>query len=129
VSREEGIWSAPVCISTQVVQIEEPIMTIGLGNQIHVLYWTQRQQLWYVTRTLPAPAIDPLPVPTQPPPTATVIVPTATIAPTATHIPDLGPAPAAGEAAQAGVWALAAGVAPVALLVLAVLAQRGLKRR
>jgi hypothetical protein len=129
VSREGETWSAPECVSTQPVQIEEPAMAIGLGNQIHVLYWTQRQQLWYTARTLPIPAEEPALIPTEPPPTPTVVVPTATAVPTATPLPDLGPMPEAGQAAEAGLWALAAGVAPVALLVVAILAQRGRRRR
>ena len=122
-------WFAPECISTQSAWIENPAMTLGLGNQIHVVYWTDARQLWYTTRTLDAPAIDPLPLPTPAPPTPTVIVPTAVPLPTATPLPDFGPLPEPGQASQAGVWALAAGAAPAGLLLLAVLIQRLGRRR
>jgi hypothetical protein len=126
VSRSERSWSAPECASGTLPQdIEEPTLDIGLGNQAHVLYWTRNGQMWHTRRTLPAPALDAAPLPTQPAPTATAVIPTVTPVPTATHLPDFGPLPSASQPAEAGLWALAAGVAPALMLVLFVLVQRG----
>jgi hypothetical protein len=129
VSREAETWAAPECISGAPAHIEEPAMTIGLGNQIHVMYWSNSQQLWYVTRTLNAPAQEPLPLPTEPPPVPTTVRPTATVMPTPTRPPQFGPPPEPGQADQASLWALAAGAAPVALLLAVVIAQRAMRRR
>jgi hypothetical protein len=104
-------------------------MDIGLGNQIHVLYWTRNGQMWYTTRTLDVPAEEVQPLPTQPPATATAIIPTPTLAPTPSPLPDFGPPARSTQPAEAGLWALAAGVAPVMALMLLVLAQRGLRHR
>jgi hypothetical protein len=126
VGRTLGSWSAPECVSGGIQQdIEEPTMDIGLGNQIHVLYWTRDGQMWLTSRTLPVPALDPLPLPTEQVPTATAVIPTPTPAPSPTPLPDFGPPPSAGQPAEASLWALAAGVVPAVVLVLLVLAQRG----
>src|SRR5262249_6057833 len=86
-SRANLTWSAPACISAGVPsnsQIEFPAMTLGLGNQLHVMFWTDRRQMWYTTRSLPAPAVAPQATPTEVIATATTVAPTLTPAPTRT---------------------------------------------
>ena len=122
-SRENNVWSAPECISAGVAAnalIESPAMALGLGNQLHVLFWTDRRQLWYTTRVLAAAAVAALPTPTAVVPTATAISPTITPVPSQTPLPDYGPSPRPEQATLPGWWALAAGVAPVIVLLLAV---------
>jgi hypothetical protein len=125
-------WTEPECVSspeaTRALK-EYPAMTIGLGNQIHVLYYTDRKQLWYTTRTLDAPAIAPLPVPTLAPPTPTVPLPTATIAVTPTYLPDFGPAPDLGATARVSVLSIVAGVAPVVIFFGGLLFARSLRKK
>jgi len=130
--RENNIWSVPECISHGAAansQIEFPTMTLGLGNQLHVLFWTDRRQLWYTTRTLPVAGLPALPTPTPFVPTATPVVPTAAPTPVATLLPDYGPPARPEQATQPGVWALVAGVAPVMVLVLVVAVFRRTRRR
>jgi hypothetical protein len=131
-ARVAGEWSEGQCISQPLPNRalkEYPSMALGLGNELHVLFWTDRQQLWYTRRTLDAPALPPQPLPTTAPATATVPPMTATAAPTATHLPDFGPPPEPGATTQAGVLALAAAVAPVLVFFGGVLLARSLRRR
>jgi len=122
-SRHNNVWSAPECISTGVPansQIEFPAMTIGAGNQLYVLFWTDRRQLWYTTRVLAAPVQTPQPTPTLVVSTPTSVAPTVTPAPSQTPLPDFGPAPRPEQATQPGIWALLAGIVPVVFLTLVV---------
>jgi hypothetical protein len=131
-SRQNNVWSAPECISIGVPvnsQIEFPTMAIGLGNQIHVLFWTDRHQIWYTSRALPVAGQQPLATPTLTIPTATAIVPTATAVPSQTPIPDFGPPVQPETATQPGVWALLSGVIPVVALFAFILVQRSTRRK
>jgi hypothetical protein len=79
---EDQKWSDPVYIPSgdehsvpplgqrlterDVRHIEQPAMTIGLGNQIHVVFWVEpadegRAYLWYTTKVIDAPLEDPTP--------------------------------------------------------------------
>ena len=120
---EGETWSAGECLTETLApgQLKEfPAMAIGLGNQLHVLFWTDRQQIWYMTRQLDAPAVEPKVLPTALPVTPTAVVPTDTPVPTATHLPDLGPAPAPGAVSQSATLSIVAGVLPVMLFFLIV---------
>jgi len=112
-------WTTPDCISHGVPtsHTEQPIMTIGLGNRLHVMWWTNDRQLWYTSRQLTTPGQTIQPTPTAI--VATEVPPTATPAPvpTATHIPDYGAAMDPSLPAQSGAWAVIAGIVPVVLLV------------
>jgi hypothetical protein len=132
VARENGVWGVPECISAAVTAsafIETPALAIGQGNHLHVLFYIDRRQLWYTTRQLAAEASTPAPTPTVP--TLTPVPPTVTVAPTAsrTPLPDYGPAPAPGAITTAGYAAIVAGLLPVPLLVLTILAARGRRKR
>lgn len=119
VSRENNVWSDPECISSGTTansDVETPAMALGLGNTLHVLYWTDHRQLWYTSRVLDVPSRAPLPTPTAVIATATVLAPTVTPVPTGTPLPNYGPFAQPGQATQPGVWAMVAGVAPVVLL-------------
>jgi hypothetical protein len=121
--RENNTWSAPECLSAGVAanaSIESPAMALGLGNQLHVLFWTDRHQLWYTKVTLPIPGQAPLPTPTLAVPTATVPVPTLTPLPSQTPLPDYGPAARPEQATDPSVWALVSGIVPVVFLALIV---------
>lgn len=123
----EQQWSEPECISAgagPAQVLEFPTMTIRLGYELHVLFWTERRQLWHTTRTLDVPAVAPLEIPVFP--TATPVPPTATLAPTptSTPLPDFGPAPTTQMVTGPGLFSIAAGAVPVVLLVLLVLAGR-----
>jgi hypothetical protein len=129
-SLEPEGWTDPECISRNVPSshTEQPVMTVGLGNKLHVLWWANDRQLWYVTRQISAPGREPLPTPTQVivtpvPPTAT-----PTIVPTPTHIPPYGPPMDPALTSQAGLWAVIAGFVPVVLLLLIISARRMFRR-
>jgi hypothetical protein len=130
--RLETGWSEGECVSTPAFERalkEYPSMAVGLGNQLHVMFWTERKQLWYTTRTLDAPAIAAVPLPTLPPPTPTVPVVTATLEPTATYLPDMGPPPELGAATRVSMLSVVAGVAPVVLFFGVLLVARSLRRK
>ncbi len=127
-SREKGIWGAPECVSrrvpNEVGDLEAPAATLGLGNQLHALFWTNGgRRLWYMSRQLAGPGRAPMPLPTSVPlPTPT---PAATLlpSPTAPTQFEVGnPATASGEAlpAQTSMLAITAGIVPVAILFLVV---------
>jgi hypothetical protein len=99
-------------------------MALGLGNQLHALFWTDHRQLWYTSLQLSAPAQTPQPTATQVTPTATVVEPTVTPTSTPTPLPDYGPPARPDQATQPGVWALLAGVVPVVVLTLVVISAR-----
>jgi len=127
-----NVWSAPECLSAGVAAnaaIEVPAMALGLGNQLHVLFWTDRRQLWYTRLTLPIAGETPLATPTLPVPTATVPTVTASPSPSQTPLPDFGPPAGPQQAVAPGYWSLAAGVAPVVFLTLAVGVFRRARRR
>jgi hypothetical protein len=131
-ARTNGVWSAPECVSNGVVanaSIESPAMALGLGNQIHVLFWTDRRQLWYTRQTLPVAGETPMPTPTAVVATATALATATTPAATQTPLPDYGPPAQQDQATAPGYWALAAGVAPVVLLTLIVAVVRRPRRR
>jgi hypothetical protein len=120
-------WSEAECISSgagPAQVLESPTMAIQLGNQLHVLFWTERRQLWHTSLTLDVPAEPVLPVPVRP--TATPIPPTATTAPTETPtpLPDYGPGPTTQMVTGPGLFSVAAGVVPAVLLVLFVMLSR-----
>jgi len=126
-SRIDNNWSDPECISLGAAvnaQIENPSMALGLGNQLHALFWTNHRQLWYTSLQLSAPAHTPQPTPTLVTPTATVVVPTVTPTAAPTPLPDLGPPARPDQATQPGVWALLAGVVPVIVLFVIVAVSR-----
>ena len=130
--REANVWSEPACVSTGAPAqslIESPTMTLSLGNRLYVMFWTDRRQLWVTTQLLPLSAQPTEAVPTVPVPTVTPTSVPPTAAPTATPLPDYGPPPQPDQATAPGLWALAAGVAPVVLLTLVVVAFRGTTRR
>src|SRR5262249_32790775 len=93
-----------------------PAMALGMGNQIHVLFWTDHRQLWYTRQSLPIAGVTPQPTPTVAVPTTTVAPPTITPIPTQTPLPDYGPARAPPRARGPALIALGAGVVPVVLL-------------
>jgi hypothetical protein len=122
-SREANVWSTPECVSAGAPSpavIESPAMALGLGDQLYVMFWTDRRQLWVTSRLLATAAQPTEAVPTVPTPTLapTSVPPTA--APTSTPLPDFGPPPQPEQATAPGFWALGAGVAPVVLLTLLV---------
>jgi hypothetical protein len=120
-------WSEPVCISSEAgtsQSIEVPTMTIRLGNELHVLFWTDRRQIWHTSLTLDLPAATPMPLPVQPTTTPAPPTATAVITPTPTPLPDYGPPPTAQMVTGPGLFSIAAGVVPVALIMLLVLAGR-----
>jgi hypothetical protein len=129
---QEAEWGEPECISAPIapsVQVEFPSMSLGLGNQVHVLFWTDRRQIWYTSKTLPAPGVTPEIVPTQATTTPQPPTPTAGVLPTNTPLPDFGPAPQASVIAATGYLTMAAGVAPVLVVVLALFTIRLRKRK
>lgn len=119
-------WTNPDCISRGVPtsHTEEPTMTLGLGNVLHVMWWTNDRQLWYMTRQIPIAGQSPQPTPTQV--IATEVPPTSipTLVPTATHLPDYGPVMDPNLPAEAGTWAVLAGIVPVLILLLLVYLRR-----
>jgi len=122
--RENSVWSSPECVSAGAAtnaHIESPAMALGLGNQLHVIFWTDNRQLWYTKLTLGITGQTPLPTPTFALPTATA-APAATITPqpSQTPLPDYGPPARPETATEPGLWALAAGIVPVVLLTLIV---------
>ncbi len=112
-------WTDPDCISRSVpsTHTEQPVMTIGAGNVLHVLWWTNDRQLWYMTRQLSAPGQLPLPTPTEVIPTPIPPTPVPTLVPTPTHIPDYGTPMDPELTSQAGLWSVLAGVVPVMVLM------------
>lgn len=61
-------WSMPECISCGAAAasalIEEPSAVINDGNELHVVYWQARHQLWHTAARLTAPRLPPAPVQT-----------------------------------------------------------------
>jgi hypothetical protein len=80
--RQINVWSEPDCISSRAVGasdwIETPDMTIVGGNQLYVVFWDNRERLWYMTRQLDAPSLLPALLPTTKP----TSLPTETSTPT-----------------------------------------------
>jgi hypothetical protein len=113
-------WSDAECISAEagpVQVLEFPTMTISLGHELHVMFWTERRQIWHTSLRINAPELVPLPIPVFP--TATPEPPTATPVPTATTtpLPDFGPAPTTSMVTGPGLFSIAAGAMPVLLLI------------
>ncbi|MEP7358825.1 MAG: hypothetical protein ABI847_16370, partial [Anaerolineales bacterium] len=126
-SRIDNTWSDPECIALGAAvnaHIEHPSLALGLGNQLHALFWTDHRQLWYTSLQLAAPGLAPRPTATLVTPTATVVPPTVTPTNTPTPLPDFGPPATPDQATQPGVWALVAGVVPVAVRTLVVIGAR-----
>ena len=119
-------WTDPECISNGVPSshTEEPAMTLGLGNRLHVLWWANDRQLWYMTRQLSVPGQSPLPIPTKIIPTQPPATIPPTVIPTPTHIPDYGLPMDPSFVTQAGTWSMAAGTIPVLLLIAIVYLRR-----
>lgn len=125
-------WSRPAAIASQGATlsnyVEEAVMSGGQGNRLHAVYWSDRKNLWYQSRTTQAPAVSmpaytkptstPAPTPTeQPAPTAMAARPGQDTWRSAAHIPlDL----ADNSASQKG--PLVAGIIPVVVLIISVLA-------
>src|SRR5262249_8432632 len=111
------------CVSTGAPSpslIESPAMTLGLGDRLYVMFWTDRRRLWVTTRLLPLAAQPTAAVPTVPVPTAAPTGVPPTVTPTTTPLPDYGPAPQPDQATAPGLWALASGIIPVVLLTIIV---------
>ena len=99
---EDNTWSEPVCtrdgdtqvinlFPTQGLDIEEPTMTISAGNQIHVVFWNNRERLWYTSARLSsARRVTAVPLYTRTPVLPT-LTPTARPTRTATTAPPLLP--------------------------------------
>lgn len=117
-SLESSGWTDPDCISRSVPSshTEHPAMTLGLGNQLHVLFWTNDRQLWYMTRQLPIPGDEPQPTSTVAVPTAVPPTTVPTLVPTATHLPDYGAPMDVNLPQQSSSWAIVGGIVPVVLL-------------
>ncbi|MCB0164424.1 MAG: exo-alpha-sialidase [Anaerolineae bacterium] len=68
-SWQDQHWTPPVCISGSDAKrsnyIEEPALTVSNGNQLHAVFWDDRQRLWYTSKRLDVPGVPPLPFPTQ----------------------------------------------------------------
>ena len=131
-------WSSPVKVYSVAGYPEFPRLAISAGNHLHAvwfvrdrLYETGNYEVWYSDSYSTAPHEPPQPSPV---PTATqVIAPTATARPVATLRPTLA---SSGEALQARmptesgqVVRVAAAIAPILLLLLAVVGRRLLYRR
>ena len=63
-------WSEPLRLSIGAIgarAVESPWLTIGTGNQLHVVYHDDYQRIWYTTRSTSAPATVPqaLPAPSS----------------------------------------------------------------
>jgi hypothetical protein len=123
---ERGVWANAECISQGVPAnlIESPLMTISQGNRLHVLFWTNNQQLWYTSRQLPVPGQQLLPTPTAFVPTAVPPTVAPTLTPPPTHLPDYGPPMDTDLPAQTGAWAALAGFIPTAILIVIVYLSR-----
>jgi hypothetical protein len=56
----DGRWVDPVCLShAETYYVEEAAMALSEGNRLHVVYWVDRQNLWYTSRQVNAPWIEP----------------------------------------------------------------------
>jgi hypothetical protein len=124
VARSEGLWGIPECISALVAArafIETPSLAIGQGNQLHVMFYTDRRQMWYTTKQLALAGETPEQIPVEP--TATSVPPTVTTAPlpTRTPLPEFGQPPQPGAITTVGYAAILAGLFPVALVFAALL--------
>lgn len=77
---QSNTWSPATCISQKAIGasnfIEEPDMAISEGNKLHVVFWDNRERLWYMTKETAAPGKSPLPFPT--------LQPTVTVRPSPT---------------------------------------------
>jgi hypothetical protein len=118
-SLEPTGWTDPDCISRAIPSshTEFPAMTIGLGNTLHVLFWTNNRELWYMTRQLSVRGTEQLPSPTPPLPTPVLPTETPVIIPTATHLPDFGAPMEPGVVQQGSLVAVIGGLVPVILLI------------
>jgi hypothetical protein len=118
-SLEPTGWTDPDCISRDIpsTHTEFPAMTIGLGNKLHVLFWTNNRELWYMTRQLPIQGVEQLPSPTPPLPTPIPPTEPPVIIPTATHLPDFGAPMEPGLVQQGSIVAVIGGLVPVVLLI------------
>lgn len=130
-------WSSPARVFTSLDPPEWPRIAIGGGNRIYATWFTRdrehihdtehaQYQIWCARSQSASPAQTPVPPPTSTPtPTAT---PLATATPTATPYPTLAPV---GTALPDGLYTesdellqLLVGLAPVLILVTAILAIR-----
>jgi len=125
-------WSPPTAIYWGAGFPEYPKIIISEGNKLHVAWFVRddpeegNREVWYSSSQSASPAQTPVPPPTSTPtPTAT---PLATATPTATPYPTLAPV---GTALPDGLYTesdellrLLVGLAPVLILVTAILVIR-----
>lgn len=66
---ESSRWNLPDCISQEEAKktkyIEEAVLMISEGNQLHAVFWAERQRLWYTAKNVLSPAEPPVPFLTQ----------------------------------------------------------------
>jgi hypothetical protein len=126
---QSDVWAPTTCISQWAPGasnfIEEPDLAISEGNKLHVVFWDDRERLWYMSRQADAPAIPTVPLPTiEPTPLPTEMpIPTVTPSPDYTFLTNgvenidteqfVLPGPG---------WLIVLGVAPALLLVLLTIA-------
>jgi hypothetical protein len=79
-NQQDHLWSTPSCISLKVMGassfIEEPSMTITIGNKLHVIFWDGRKRLWYTTKETSSPPLPMIRFETDEP-----VIPTETVSP------------------------------------------------
>ena len=60
------LWSTPLQLSRGEIKssywIEESNLSINRGNQLHAVYWSDRQKLWYTTTQIASPAETAVPM-------------------------------------------------------------------
>jgi len=112
--------------------VEQPAIAVGLGSQLHVVFYDDGQRLWYTTCSLPAPQLSPAQyelgaLATAPPNEA--LTPSSTVTP----VPQLSPAqyepgvlaPVPQEDADWLIWSLLPSVLLVSAVVFVALIRRG----
>jgi len=60
-SNSDNHWSEPECISGDEAMasgwIEEPVLKVTMGNQVHAVFWDDRKRLWHTWKHVNAPAL------------------------------------------------------------------------
>jgi len=131
-SLRDTVWTPPECISEDAAPktlLESPAMAVGLGNQLHALFWTDRRQVWYTRRQLAAPTILPKPMPALDTSVQTAPTSERAQAPAPASQPGATLASKAGTLVRLAILAILAGAAPAVIWKLYTSRERGRRTR
>lgn len=127
---EAGLPAESQPISGQVRHIEQAVMALGLGDQLHVVFWDVRPAkkvtyVWYTAKSVDAPRVTPASYVAAPAAEKNQVTDASTIRPvSAQPAPDLPLAPASEPAPVVSHPVLILGALPIAVVLAGLTAVR-----